>query len=221
MLVSKEKSGMTRSDIASKAKLSTNGGRLTERLRDLCQAGFFEEKSSWQKKFGEYYRLVDEFTLFQLYWVSSRNNKPFPEDYWITMSKTQVYKAWPGYAFENICMKHIKQIIDTLNITHVNMIDSWRFIPRINKENGAQINLLIDRNDDAITVCEIKFTQEPFYIDKQYAKNLQNKIDIFKSKTKRTKHIFLALISANGIKDSMYSEEMLSGFVTLEDLFKS
>lgn len=64
MLVSKEKFGMTRSDIESKANLSTNGGKLTERLKDLCQAGFFEEKLPWNKKLGEYYRLIDEFTLF-------------------------------------------------------------------------------------------------------------------------------------------------------------
>lgn len=219
-LASKDRSGVARSEIESTAKLSTNGGRLTERLKDLCQAGFLEEKLPWDKKFGEYYKLIDEFTLFQLHWVASRKSKKFPEDYWITTSNTQAYKAWSGYAFENICTKHIKQVVDALRIKSINLIDSWRFIPRKASDEGAQIDLLIDRNDDAITICEIKYTNDPFYIDKQYAKKLQNKIDVFRAKTKTKKQIFLALISANDLRPSMYSEEMLTGLVTLDDLFK-
>jgi uncharacterized protein len=192
---------------------------LSTRLVDLCQAGFLEEKLSWNKKHGEYYKVIDEFTLFQLRWIASRKGKHFPNDYWITISQSQSYRAWAGYAFESLCMKHVDQIIKAAKIKSANIIDSWRFIPRKHLETGAQIDLLIDRNDDAITICEIKYTEEPFVIDKQYAKNLQNKIHVFQTITKTKKHIFLILISANGIKPTMYSEELISGVVTLDDLF--
>lgn len=212
--------GIARSEIDVKAKLSTNGGRLSERLKDLCQAGFLEEKVAWNKSFGEYYKLIDEFTLFQSHWILPRKNKRFPSDYWIDISNSQSYRAWAGYAFESICMKHIDQIMKAINITSANSIDSWRFVPRKHHEDGAQIDLLIDRNDDAITICEIKYTKEAFLIDKQYAKKLQDKIQIFKDKTKTQKQIFLVLISANGLKPSLYSKEMIAGVVTSEDLFK-
>lgn len=94
------------------------------------------------------------------------------------------------------------------------------FAPRKgSKEEGAQIDLLFDRDDDAISLCEIKYTQDPFMIDKKYAENLRKKIEVFKAKTRTTKQIFLHFISANGLKPSMYSEEMVVGVATLEDFF--
>ena len=119
-----------------------------------------------------------------------------------------------------ICMKHVGQIIEALNIKSGGIVDSWRFVPRKHLEDGAQIDLLIDRNDDAITLCEIKFSNSTFSIDKQYAKILQKKIEIFKEKTKTKKQIFLAIISAYGLKKNRYSEELVDSIVTLEDLYK-
>lgn len=118
-------------------------------------------------------------------------------------------------------MKHVDQIISALHIASGGTVDSWRFTPRKHTEDGAQIDLLIDRNDSAITICEIKYTSEPFSIDKQYAKNLQNKLAIFKLKTGTEKQLFIAFVSSSGIKQTMYSEELVSSVVTLDDLFKS
>ena len=79
--------------------------------------------------------------------------------------------------------------------------------------------MLFDRDDDAVSLCEIKYTDAPFKIDKPYAQKLLNKIAVFKKKTKTTKQIFLSVISANGIQPSMYSEELVTGVVVLDDLF--
>lgn len=87
------------------------------------------------------------------------------------------------------------------------------------KEQGAQIALLFDRDDDSITICEIKYTNQPFVVDKQYAKDLTNKVEVFKKKTRTAKQIFIAMISANGVKPTMYSEELISGYVTLDNIF--
>jgi len=218
-LLSTNKSGLTRADLEQKATLSTNGGRLTERLRNLCESGFIEEQVAWGKKIGEYYKLIDEFTLFHLHWMLKHKRQRYTRDHWLTQSNSQSYKSWAGYAFESVCMKHIDQIIIGLGIQSAIAIDSWRFTPRTSIEDGAQIDLLIDRNDNAITICEIKYTAEPFSIDKQSAKNLQQKLAIFKAKTKTEKQLFLAIISASGIKQTMYSEELVSAVTTLDHLF--
>jgi len=80
--------------------------------------------------------------------------------------------------------------------------------------------LLIDRSDDAITLCEIKYTESPFSINKSYSQNLKRKIEIFKEKTLTKKQIFLCMISANGIKETSYSKELVSGVVTLDEFFE-
>ncbi len=83
----------------------------------------------------------------------------------------------------------------------------------------TQIDLLFDRDDDSITICEIKYTTEPFAITKDYAENLRNKIKVFKEKTRTKKQIFLVMISSSGIKETIHSEELVQAIVTLEDLF--
>ncbi len=99
-------------------------------------------------------------------------------------------------------------------------MSAWRFIPRKKLAEGAQVDLVIERSDNAITVCEIKYTDQQYAIDKQYAKNLKKKVEIFREKTGTNKQIFLAMICANGLKSSIYSEELIDGgVVTLNDLF--
>lgn len=95
ILLSKTKLGLSRSDIDVETKLSSNGGRLTERLRDLCSAGFIEERVSWNKKKGEYYKLIDEFSLFYLYWIKMYENKKFMRNHWLNQSDTLIkYYKW-------------------------------------------------------------------------------------------------------------------------------
>jgi len=219
-LMAKKREGVSRAELEKGNKLSTGGGRLTVRLRDLCNAGFIERHISWQKNRGEYYRLIDEFSLFYLHWVAVKKNTRFTHDHWEKQINKSSHKAWSGYAFESICMKHIEQIYNALKIEAGGTISSWRFVPRKKLEIGAQIDLLIDRNDDAITVCEMKYTDKVFKIDKQYANNLLNKIKVFKEKTKTTKQIFISMISANGVKQNIYAKELIDSVVTLDDLFK-
>lgn len=217
-IIGAKRSGVTRSDI--KKQLSENvGGRLSERLNDLCAAGFILEFVPFARTRGEYYKLSDEFCLFYLYWLENTIKKNLTADYWMKLSQTPRYHSWAGYSFEEVCYKHAQTIITALDIKTAIVIDSWRFIPRKGKESGAQIDLLIDRSDDAITVCEIKFTESPFIFDKAVAENLQNKITVFKEKTKTNKQIFIILISANGLRENSHSKELIANLLTLDDLF--
>lgn len=217
-IVATNRAGMTRSEIEKKAKLSTNGGGLTRRLQDLCQAGFFEQKTGWHRVRGEYYKLIDEFCLFQLDWVLPTKKRQLPRDYWLNASQEPQYRAWSGYAFEGVCMKHVHQIISAAQVQSAKLIDSWRFIPR--QQDPEQQGVQIDRTDDAITLCEMKFTDEPFVIDKAYGQILNRKMNVFRSKTKTRKQLFWVIVSASGIKPSLYSEELISAVVIADDLFK-
>ncbi|MCK4607980.1 MAG: hypothetical protein KAT71_00720 [Gammaproteobacteria bacterium] len=218
-LIAKKQDGIKRSELEASAKLSLGGGRLTDRINDLCSAGFIESRLAWQYNRGEYYKLIDEFSLFYLHWVTSKKAERFTQDHWLNQTNKSSYKAWAGYAFESICMKHIDQIIAALKIKGGSITSTWRFIPKKHLEDGAQIDLLIDRNDNAITICEIKHTANPFAIDKKYAKDLLRKVEVFRKKTRTDKQIFIAMISANGLKATMYSEELITAVVTLDDLF--
>lgn len=76
--------------------------------------------------------------------------------------------------------------------------------------------MLLDRDDDAITICEIKHSSAHFVIDKSYAKNLMNKLEVFE---KQPKQVFLVFISTFGVKKNTWAEELINDTVTLEDLF--
>lgn len=172
--------------------------------------------------------MIDEYILFYLQWIepikTTLLKKSLPIGYWEKQQKSAAWFAWSGLAFEAICYKHLSQISDALKLSPTALPNAWRYAPIKGGSNvvneGAQIDLLFDRDDGAITICEIKYTQDPFLLDKQYAKILQKKLDVFKKITHTKKQLFLTMITANGLKDTMYAEEMIDGIVTLEDLFK-
>ena len=218
-LIAKRKEGISRSEIESLSKLSPGGGRLTDRLNNLVRTNFIDAYFPWDKQRGEYFKVIDEFCLFYIYWLISKKSTKLPENYWLKQIERPVYHIWAGYAFEAICYKHIDNVVRALNIKSADNISSWRLITRDGEVKGTQIDLLVDRNDDAITVCEIKYTDKAFLISKSYAENLKHKIEIFKERTHTNKHIFLAIISANGLKQNEYSKELVSKVITLDDLF--
>jgi uncharacterized protein len=223
-LISRSREGISRSEIEEKSKLSKKGGTLTDRLNDLEQAGFIKSFLPLEhQRQGVYYRVIDEYTYFYLKWIEPEKQTLLshdPEnDYWVQKTKTPLYRTWSGYAFEAVCYKHISQIRKALKIPHGARVGTWRFSPkRGSDDQGAQIDLIFDRDDDTVTFCEIKYTDALFKIDKNYYDNLMNKKFVYKKITKTTKQVFIAFISAGGLKKSTYSKE-LTGVVTLNDLF--
>jgi hypothetical protein len=220
-LIAQKRQGIERAELQKEAKLSAGGGTLSQRLNDLIQAGFIKEYKPWGKHRGEFLMVIDEFCFFYLDWVAEYYKGEPLRDFWLHATQQPSYYAWAGYAFETVCMKHIDEVLSALNIHTAMKYGPWRYMPQSKEEDGAQIDLAIDRRDDAVTLCEIKYTTEPFVIDKPYAKVLSQKIEVFRENSGTKKQLFLAMISAHGIKQTMYSEEMLTGVATLEDLFRS
>lgn len=223
-IIAKSKHGVLRNDLEKKNKLTGKGGYLTKRLDDLEVSGFIASYIPFEhKRRGTYYKVIDEYSLFYLKWVEpikAQLKHEIDAHYWHSIANTPAYYNWTGYAFENICYKHIGQIKKALNIPLSALGSPWHYCPlKDSKSIGAQIDLLFDRPDNAISLCEIKYTDKQFIIDKTYANNLKNKISVFQQVTRTKKQIFLTMISVSGIKRNKYTNEMLSGVVTLCDLF--
>ena len=142
--------------------------------------------------------------------------------HWISERRTPAWNAWAGYAFESICFKHIDQIRKALQLEAISCeIGNWKFTPtKGKKESGAQIDLLFDREDGIISLCEIKYAEKTFILDKSEAKNLMNKVAVFEHHIPTKKQTLLALITTVGLKENIWSEELIQNVVTLEDLLQ-
>ncbi|MDF1761100.1 MAG: ATP-binding protein [Coxiellaceae bacterium] len=216
--------GISRKGIEKQCML-TSGGSLSTKLNNLEEAGFILSFTPMgHKSRGRYYKVIDEFSLFYLTWVQPEKQSLIRMEadnkFWIAKCGTPAWYTWAGYAFESVCYKHISQIRKALDIPDGSRSHTWRHTAlKGDNQSGAQIDLLFDRPDGCITVCEIKYTEKPFCIDKAYANVLQNKIDCFVNVTKIDKQVFIAMISARGIKSTMYSEELISAVIDLGDFF--
>jgi hypothetical protein len=220
--IASKREGVSRIEI--EAITESKGGRLSMRLKELEEAGFIVAFIPWQKERGIYYKVIDEYTLFYLNWIApgskSRISKEITLKYWDSISQTPGWKAWAGHAFEAVCYKHLTQIRQALHIPDGATATTWRHIPKKREEGGAQVDLLFDRPDDVINLCEIKYCKEPYALDKAYSQELLRKVDIYRKVTKTEKQIFISMITACRLKKTMYSEELITSEACLGDLFK-
>ncbi|MDE6440168.1 MAG: hypothetical protein K2K51_04030 [Bacteroidales bacterium] len=140
------------------------------------------------------------------------------DKFWSIHSNSPAYHNWCGLAFERICLLHSKQIKHALGIAGVSSAEyAWRS-PASNTASGAEIDLLIDRSDQVINVCEIKFHNGPFTISKQYDASLQNKLNLFRETTRTNKALLLTLITAYGLTDNPYAMS-INNQITADALF--
>ena len=217
-VLSKSKDGLTRSQIIKKAKLKS-GGPYTRAMEELMQSGFvIEEQPFNRKKRGSVYKINDEYSTF--YHKFIKKNKKYIKGMWQQLSGSQSYKIWCGYAFEMLCKKHIDGIKQSLGIASVyTEVSSLRVPIEIHPDGGFQIDLIIDRKDATINLCEIKYHATPVKIDKTYASKLTWRQQRFKDYTKSKKSIFNTLITNRGIVDNAYAKEVVDSTVALDALF--
>lgn len=219
----KKRNHIMRQELINAGGFSSGGG-FHDKIKELASSGFIQEFVPFGKKSRDtVIKITDEYTLFFLEWIKPVKTKGLIVNpgYWLNASMQQKYKTWTGYAFEAVCIKHVRQIIKRLGIENVaGEVGKWHFIPAAgSKEAGAQIDLIIDRFDGCINICEVKFSKNKYAIDKKYARNLLNKIDVFEEKTGTKKQIFLTMITTMGLKKTMYSEDLVHSEVVMKDLF--
>lgn len=215
--LAKKKQGMERNEIIKTADLP-NGGSITKVLEELVQSGFISVYNPFgKKKKNRLFRLTDEYSLFYLKFIENQKNEGAGT--WKHLSQTQQYKIWSGYAYESICIKHLTQIKKAMSIGGVHSVSSSFLKKGTSSEKGAQIDLLLDRNDHIINLFEIKFYNKSFTISKEYAMQLKEKMDVFEETTKTRKHLFLALITTFGLTPNEHSIGLVDQVLTLDDLF--
>lgn len=215
--------GIFQKDLLKKLQISS-GGQTTSILEELEESGFIATASEFMKKAKDKkIWLIDEYSYFYISWMEKLKSSITlgnDVDYWLKMQGDARWKTWAGYAFESICFKHIAQIKKALGISAVLTEESqWSYRPKDKSEKGAQIDLIIDRKDDCINLCEIKFCQSIFTIDQKYARELEDKISVFRKHTKTTKTIFLTMITPFGIHKNEYFNGLVNKELILENLF--
>ncbi len=216
-LASKQK-GLTRSEIVQITKI-TEGGGVTTVMEELQHSGFIAVYLPFGKKKKEgLFRLTDEFSLFHLQFME--NNRLEGKNIWQQLSKTQTYISWAGYAFESICLKHLQQIKKALGISGVYATASSFYKKGTDDDDGLQFDLLIDRNDHVINICEIKFYNAEYTIDKNKAMGYRNRMAAFKTATNTKKQLFLTVITTFGIKQNTHSLGLVDASLTMDDLFE-
>lgn len=212
--LAKKRSGLTRNDIMKAGRLSS-GGTLSRTLNELIESGFISESIPPGKKLKDtLYRLTDEYTLFYLKFIEPGT---LTATNWRSISAPASFAAWQGYAFENLCHKHIDGILKALGI-HGMATRSYEW-QRRSKNGGAQVDMVIERSDNCVHICEIKYGYEPFVITRSYAAVLQQKMDLYRRHEGGRRTLFLTMITAAGLHENMYSNGMTDNRLDADALF--
>lgn len=212
----KKKAGMTREEIIAATDKYSNGA-LSKVLDELEYCGFIRKYNGFDKKSKQaIYQLIDNYTLFYFKFIQQNENND--EHFWSASIDSAMHRAWSGLAFERLCMAHTQQIKVALGISGVlSNVYSWRK-EADETSDGAQIDLLIDRNDQVINLCEMKYSLSEYAIDAEYEQKLRNKKSAFIDATNTRKAVHLTMVTTFGIKTNVHSG-IVQNEVKLDDLF--
>ena len=217
-VLSKKSKGLTRKEIIQACGFSS-GGTITKTLDNLEESGFIIKYLPIGNNLKlALYKLSDSYSAFYLKFIA--NSRMKGEGTWMRKSETASWRSWSGFAFERICLAHIQQIKKAMGIQGVySEASSWR-VEGKGEKGGAQIDLLIDRGDNVINICEIKFSQHPFVINKKYSEELRNKLFVFQQNVKTRKSLFLTMITTFGLEENQHSNSLIQKSITMDSLFE-
>ena len=214
-ILATHKTGMTRDDIQLQYGAEL-GGTLTQMLEDLESCGFIRSFLPFAKrKKGTLFQLIDCFTLFHFKYLIKKTSDT---EFWSHTYSTAA--AWRGLAFERVCLWHIPQIKQALGISGIQTeVCSWQCKTDSQKGiQGAQIDLLIDRSDKVVNICEMKFCDTEYTISKKDEENLKTKIASFRKTTSTRKGILMTLVTPVGITLNSHAG-IINSVVTIDNLF--
>ena len=213
--LNKSRKGLTREEIASELKCSNNGhlGKQLEDLVccDLIRKNIVREKEIKRKD--AIYQLCDFFSLFYLTFIERAEVE---QQYWSHHINTPEVNSWMGLTYERICMAHIQQIKHSLHLDTISTLSySWR---SKTSTPAAQIDFIIERADKIINICEVKYCQGEYNLDKDEYERIKKRKNAFIQETGLRHVPWLTMITTEGVARGKYSE-MIQTQVTLDDLF--
>jgi AAA+ ATPase superfamily predicted ATPase len=209
--------GLTRSQLLELTGMA-DGGSFTRILAELEQSDFIISTPPFHKKKKDMlYRLIDNYSLFYLKFMEGK--KKGAEGSFLSLEHSQSWKSWCGYAFENICFSHLPQIKTALGIAAVYTEESSYILKGNSTQRGIQVDMLIDRADGIINICEMKFYDAPLIITKKYAEDLQEKRNIVRQASPPKKSLLMTLITCFGLRENSYTTELIQNQITIDKLF--
>lgn len=217
-LLANYREGLKREDIAKQLGM-TSGGTLSKLLEALVVSDFITKYQYFGKSKREvYYKLTDFYSLFYIRFVE-KLRKQNPE-YWQNNQLSPSVTAWRGLAFEDVCMVHTEQIRQALGIQGIQVdFSPWHYVPADKNEKGAQIDMLINRSDRIINLCEMKFCVANYRIDKKADANLRDKIQVLMDNIRGRRAIHPVIVTTYGLANNEYSSR-IQRVITLDDLFQ-
>ncbi|MCQ2053566.1 MAG: AAA family ATPase, partial [archaeon] len=209
-------SGFTRREIVEHLKIEDNG-MFSDKLKALIASDFVER----YVPFGDSvrnarYRLIDQFCIFSQHFVNNR--KSIDENLWSHGQVSQSITSWRGFAFEEVCLRHIKQIKRALGIEGVASSQSAWTMRGDEDNDGTQIDLIISRKDDVVNLCEMKFLNNDFVVSKEYNRKMIFRENLLEGRLSRKSIIHSTLITTYGLKYNEYSGTF-QNVITMDDLF--
>lgn len=212
--IATKRKGMTRKEILEATKLP-NAGSTSRVLDELEQSDFIRRYTSFgQKKRDEIYQLTDAYSLFYFHFLKGNTNND--SEFWQHHLGSASLNSWKGYAFEQVCLSHTEQIKRALGISGISVSTS-AWVSK-SQERKSQIDLVLDRADNIVDLCEIKFSNSPFTITKAYADLMQQRVWQFAEETKTRKNCQLVMITSYGMKKNQHSS-IVQRELMLDDLF--
>lgn len=210
--------GMTRQEIILNTNLS-DGGNITKVLNELEASSFIMQIQPFgKKKKDALYRLVDEYSIFYLEFIEG--HRAGNKDIWLQQSKDNKYKSWRGYAFENICMKHEEAIKQALGISGIGTTVSGYKETLKETDEIVQIDMIIDRADNTINLCEMKFYNTELIVSKELGDKLRRRRGGFQHLSKTKKTVYNTLVTTYGIIPNQYSLSQIDQHITMDALFE-
>lgn len=212
--LAQRRGGFTRKEILENTGIKDGGG-ASEILKGLKESDFIAEYRPFGCGKIFRYKLIDPFCLFYLQFIDNKSDNSV--DFWQKNNLSPKLNTWRGLAFELLCFAHINQIKSKLGILGVSSKES-AWIVEADGKSLAQIDLLIDRSDNVVNLCEIKFYDKPFAVDKKYEETLRFRTQTLIENISPKKTVHLTFIATYGLKQNQYSG-MVQSVVTLDDLF--
>lgn len=217
-LLAKKKMGLTRQELLSAGGFEDNGA-FSDILNDLEWCGFIRSYTmmGYRTK-SDIFQLIDHYTLFYYEYIDGSRQG---SNYWKAMLGTPKYNTWCGLAFERACLWHVDQIKKKLGISGILTNEyAWRCLPDESlRRRGVQIDLLIDRSDGIIDVCEMKYSQNQYAITADDAEILARKRETFQSVTGTKSAVHSIMVTTEGLKPNEHQYEVQAE-VVLNDLFE-
>jgi uncharacterized protein len=207
--------GMEKTQLLKQAKI-TNSEASTKILDELVANDYLYYMIPYGKKANRgKYILADFYSRFYFNFISNPKISN-----WMSEIDSNTYKTWCGLAFEWLCHYHKKEILKGLGISGIRSYEiSYLNVKDDNRKMTGQIDMLIDRADNVLNLCEIKFANDVYVLSKAEGENIRKKMWYLMDHLKRRKSIFPVMITTFGCEKNMHYLGLITHQLDLDCLF--